>query len=124
MKTEIIELEKKYWDAMVNQDYETVRDLTKFPCIVAGKQGVMRVTEPAYREMFEQGRNRKIKIKSISDEQLETGDNHALVAYLIELDYDGNIMRCACTSTWIREDQKWRCAMHTESDLEATKAGG
>lgn len=118
MKSEIIKLEKKYWDAMASQDYETVRNLTKFPCIVAGKQGVMSIDEPTYKKMFEQGSGRKMKVKSISQEQIETGEDHALLGYLIELDYDGKAMKCACTSTWIKEDNKWLCAMHTESDLE------
>jgi len=118
MKTEILKLEKQYWDAMTSQDYKIVKDLTKFPCIVAGKQGVMTVDEPAYKKMFEQGSGKKIKVKSISNEQIETGEDHALIAYLIELDDDGKAMKCACTSTWIKENEKWRCAMHTESDLE------
>lgn len=118
MKNEISELERKYWNGMANNDYETVKNLTKFPCIVAGKQGVMSVDEPSYKKMFEQGVGRKMKIKSISDEQIEMGKDHALFAYLIELDYNGNAMKCACTSTWLKEGEKWLCAMHTESDLE------
>lgn len=118
MKTEISKLERKYWDAMNSQDYETVRDLTKFPCIVAGKRGVMSVDEPTYKKMFKQGAGKKISVKSISDEQVETAEDHALIAYLIELDYDGKAMKCACTSTWVKEGRQWRCAMHTETDLE------
>lgn len=118
MKTEISKLERKYWDAMAGQDYETVKDLTRFPCIVAGKQGVMSVGEPSYKKMFEQGSGKKMSVKNITDEQIETADDHALIAYLIELDYDGNAMKCACTSTWVKEGQQWRSAMHTETDLE------
>ncbi|HMR84796.1 MAG TPA: nuclear transport factor 2 family protein [Niabella sp.] len=118
MKNEMIQLEKKYWDAMNRQDYETVKELTKFPCIVAGKQGVMSVDEPTYKKMFEQGKGKEIKVKDISDEQIEMGEDHALIAYLIELNYDGTNMKCACTSTWVKENEKWLCAMHTESDLE------
>lgn len=118
MKNEISELERKYWNGMAAHDYETVRSLTKFPCIVAGKQGVMSVDEPGYKKMFEQGRGRNIAVKSISDEQIEMGTDHALIAYVIELDYNGTTMKCACTSTWLKEGEQWRCAMHTESDLE------
>lgn len=118
MNSEILNLEKEYWDGMSNHDYEVVKNLTKFPCIVAGKQGVMSVDEPGYKKMFEQGSGRKIKVNSISDEQVQTGEDHAMIAYLIELDYDGKVMQCACTSTWVKESGKWICAMHTESDLE------
>jgi len=118
MESEIISLEKKYWEAMAGKDYETVRNLTKFPCIVAGRQGVMSVDEPSFKKMFEQGSGRNMKVKSITDEQVQTGGDHAMLAYLIELDYDGSSMKCACTSTWIKDSGNWVCAMHTESDLE------
>lgn len=118
MKNEISELERKYWNGMADNDYETVKNLTKFPCIVAGKQGVMSVDEPAYKKMFEQGGGRKMKVRSISDEQIEMGKDHALIAYLIELDYNGKAMKCACTSTWLKEGEQWLCAMHTESDIQ------
>ncbi|HEX7756143.1 MAG TPA: nuclear transport factor 2 family protein [Niabella sp.] len=117
MKSKILNLEKEYWNAMTGKDYETVKNLTKFPCIVAGRQGVMSVDEPGFKKMFEQGRNKTMTVKKISEEQIQTGEDHALIAYLIELDYDGNPMKCACTSTWVKETGTWLCAMHTESDL-------
>src|SRR5690606_10466650 len=118
MKKEISKLERKYWDAMADHDYETVRDLTRFPCLVAGKRGVMSVDEPTYKTLFEQGGGKNMKVNSITDEQIETAEDHALIAYVIELDYNGQAMKCACTSTWAKEDGNWRCAMHTETDLE------
>jgi len=118
MNSEILDLEKKYWDGMASHNYETVKNLTKFPCIVAGKQGVMSVDEPGYKKMFEQGAGKTIKVSGISDEQIQTGKDHGMIAYLIELDYDGKVMKCACTSTWVKDNGNWLCAMHTESDLE------
>lgn len=102
---------------MVQKDYETLRSLTKFPCIVAGKHGVMSVDEPAYKNMFDKGSNREITINSISGEKVQIGSDHALIGYLIELNYGGIAMKCACTSTWLKEDGNWLCAMHTESDV-------
>jgi ketosteroid isomerase-like protein len=116
MKDNIINLEKKYWDAMANKDFETVKSLTKFPCIVASRNGVLSVDEAAYEKMFNSN-NKAMEVKSISDEQVQTGEDHAMLAYLIELSYDGTSMKCACTSTWIKENGDWKCAMHTESDL-------
>lgn len=118
MENDILRLEKNYWDGMSNHDYETVKSLTKFPCIVAGKNGVMSVDEPNFKKMFEQGSSKTIKVKDISGEQIQVGSDHAIIGYLIELDYDGKAMKCACTSTWLKEGGKWLCAMHSESDLE------
>ena len=81
----------------------------------------MSVDEPAYKQMFEQGSGRKMKVNGLSEEQIQAGTDHAMIAYLIELDYDGKSMKCACTSTWIKEGGQWFCAMHTESDLEEKK---
>src|SRR5690606_25110497 len=121
MKSDIIKLEKEYWDAMSNHDFDTVRGLTKFPCIVAGKRGIMSVDEPSYKEMFEQGKGKTTKVNNISNEQIQAGADHALIAYEIELNYDGQAMKCACTSTWVKENGKRLCAMHTESDLEMSE---
>lgn len=117
MNNTVQELEKQYWDAMASKDYETVQQLTKFPCSVAGKQGVMSVDEPGFKKMFDQNINKKMTVKGISDEHTRVSEDHAMIAYLIELDYDGNVMKCACTSTWVKESGDWKCAMHTESDL-------
>ncbi|MCH5719582.1 hypothetical protein MKP07_26890 [Niabella hibiscisoli] len=91
---------------MVHKNYETLKALTKFPCIVAGKHGVMSVSEPAYREMFNKGSDKEMKVISISGEQLQTGSDHAIIGYLIEFDYDGSPMKCTCTSTWLKEKQQ------------------
>ena len=35
-QNEIVGLERKYWDAMKNNDVETAVQLTKFPCNIVG----------------------------------------------------------------------------------------
>ncbi|MDQ1166060.1 nuclear transport factor 2 family protein [Flavobacterium sp. SORGH_AS_0622] len=122
MEKQIIELEKKYWQGMENHDYETVKQLTHFPCIIAGKNGVQSVNEDKFKKMFESGDGDKIKVLNISDieAQLLT-ENTAIIAYSIELGMaDGtkkSSMKCACTSTWIKENNNWVCALHTEAEL-------
>ena len=67
METEILALEKRYWQAMEHHDFETVKKLTRFPCIVAGKNGVQSVDETSFKNMFESGANAKIKVLNISN---------------------------------------------------------
>lgn len=120
MKTQVIELEKEYWQGMESHDYETVRKLTHFPCIIAGKSGVQSVDEASFKRMFESGGENKIKVRSISDiESQIIGEDTAVVAYVIELGKADSeeASKCACTSTWIRTDGKWACALHTETAL-------
>ena len=123
MKTQILELEKKYWKAMESHDFQTVKELTHFPCIVAGKDGVKSVDETSFQMMFESGKNNQIKILDISGVQSQTiAESTAIIAYLIELEYhmDGkkSALKCACTSTWVKQNDTWTCVMHTESDLK------
>ena len=122
METQIIELEKKYWQGMENHDYETVKKLTHFPCIIAGKTGVRSVDEATFKKMFESGDGNKIKVLNISNVEAQTLDeNTAVIAYIIELgivdDQQKAPMKCACTSTWIKENNNWVCALHTEAEL-------
>ena len=121
METQIIELEKKYWQGMENHDYETVKNLTRFPCIIAGKNGVQSIDEATFKKMFESGDGDKIKVLNISDIETQLlAENNAVIAYSIELgivDDQKAPMKCACTSTWIKENNNWVCALHTEAEL-------
>lgn len=122
METQIIELEKKYWQGMENHDYETVKSLTRFPCIIAGKTGVRSVDEATFKKMFESGDGDKIKVLDISNVEAQSlGENGAIIAYIIELgitdDKQKAPVKCACTSTWIKENNNWVCALHTEAEL-------
>ena len=122
METQIMELEKKYWQGMENHDYETVRNLTHFPCVVAGKTGLQSVDEATFKKMFESAAGNKIKVLNISDVEMQLlAENIAITAYQIELEMpdDNQIssVKCVCTSTWIKENNNWVCAMHTETEL-------
>ncbi|PXY43583.1 nuclear transport factor 2 family protein [Flavobacterium hydrophilum] len=122
METQIIELEKKYWQGMENHNYEVVKELTRFPCIIAGKHGVQNVDEASFKKMFESGEGAKIKVINISGTETQMiGENAAVIAYLIELGIAGDEqkppMKCACTSTWVKENENWVCVLHTEVEL-------
>ena len=122
METQIIELEKKYWHGMENHDYETVKKLTHFPCIIAGKNGVHSVDEANFKKMFDSGDGDKIKVLNFSNVETQlVAENTAVVAYVIELgmtdDEQKVPVKCACTSTWIKENNNWICLLHTETEL-------
>lgn len=123
MNSEILEQEKKYWSGMENHDFDLVKGLTRFPCIVAGKNGIRSVDPDSFKKMFESHRNVTIKAKNISgvETQMLSG-NVAIIGYLVELEFEsgGNksTSKCACTSTWQRENDKWLVAIHSETELE------
>ena len=122
MEMEIMELEKKYWQGMENHDYETVKNLTHFPCIIAGKTGLQSVDEATFKKMFESANGSKIKVVNISNVETQLlAESTAVTAYHIELemadDKQKSPLKCACTSTWIKENNNWVCALHTETEL-------
>ena len=123
MRNEIIILEKKYWDAMANHDFETVKELTFFPCIVAGKKGVRSIDEDTFATMFEQSKNDTIKAVDISNEQVSiVSEDYVVLGYNIRMEYTtkGQTMKldCVCTSAWVRIDGRWQCPLHTETEIE------
>ena len=122
MENQILELEKKYWSAMENHDFNTVKSLTRFPCIIAGQNGVQSVDEASFKKMFNSGEGKQTKVINISNEEIQVMNDNAVIAYLIELEYnvDGQQSsgKCACASAWIKENNNWVCSLHTESQLK------
>ena len=107
---------------MESHDYDTVKSLTRFPCIVVGKNGVRSVDEVSFKAMFDSGAGSKLKVVRISGvETQRIGENSAIIAYLIDIGVKDNEQKppvqCACASTWITENGNWVCALHTESEL-------
>lgn len=121
MENQILELEKRYWSAMEKRDFSIVKSLTRFPCIVAGQDGVRSVDEDTFKKMFDSGEGRELKMIEISNDVVQVTGNCAMIAYKIELAYQVNghesSNTCACTSTWIKENDNWVCGLHSESPI-------
>ncbi len=107
---------------MQNHNYNTVKSLTHFPFIVAGQDAVRSGGDPSFKKMFDSGEGKQLKVLNISSEEVQVMNNHANIAYLIELEYnmDGKkpSAKCASASTWLKENNHWVCGLHTESQLK------
>ena len=116
---ELIELERKFWQAMKDQDLETARRLTEFPCLVAGPQGVGSIDEKTFEAMMKQ--SPKLESFRLKDgaKMRRISDDVALLAYEVheELTVDGRPVSidAADCSTWVRRDGRWACAQHSET---------
>lgn len=121
---EIIGLEKKYWKAMADHDLDAALSLTDFPCLIAGPQGRSLVTEEEFKKMFESHRNeiRTFEFENNPEVRLLNPET-AVTAYRAKsrIVRDGKEEDCDIvdTSTWIKRNGKWVCAMHTESEIRA-----
>ncbi|HET7468921.1 MAG TPA: nuclear transport factor 2 family protein [Gemmatimonadales bacterium] len=118
--TEILALERRYWEAMQARDVRTAVSLTDFPCLIAGASGVRAVDQPSYEKMMT-GASWRIHQFEIEDgaEVRQLTDDVAVIVYRIreEMTVDGNpvTLRAADSSVWVRRDAGWRCAAHTEA---------
>lgn len=114
-KQDIFILEKKYWDAMRNNDVEAAVSLTKFPCIITSPKGAKRITETQYRQMMQANKSDQYKGIEIVDPYVDLlNENTAMISYNII--HKG--IKMLDVSTWVREGNKWVCAFHSENPLQ------
>lgn len=121
MQQDIKSLEEQYWQGMVDHDFLRVKSLTQFPCFVTGKSGPASIDENTYKKMFESHAHIQITVNSISNVNTRAlSDTTAIIIYSIEMLYDEKIIKCACSSTWVKENGNWKCAMHSETEIKSS----
>jgi hypothetical protein len=117
---ELLELERRYWQAMKEKDADAAMRLTDDSCIVTGAQGVAALDRKALGGMLTGGTWNLEKFEIGDDVQVRMlSDDVAVVAYTVheELTVDGEpvTLDAADASTWVRRNGRWLCALHTES---------
>jgi uncharacterized protein (TIGR02246 family) len=119
VEQELLDLEKQYWQAIKNKDVDAALRLTDEPCIVTGAQGIGRIDKKRLSEMM-QAAPYTLHDFTVQDAQVRLlGNDVAILAYNVheELTVDGKsvTLDAADSSTWVRRDGRWRCALHTEA---------
>ena len=120
VETELLDLEKRYWQALKDQDVDTAVRLTDEPCIVTGAQGVGAIDRKTLGAMIKAASYtlHHFELKEGAQVRL-LGDDVAIVAYEVheELTVEGKPVAfdAADSSTWVRRDGRWLCALHTEA---------
>lgn len=117
----IVELEKKFWQALVDEDTDAALDLLAEPALLVNAHGAMKFDHQGYRSMAEQA-SMKLKSFELSDvEVLFPNENTAVLSYHVEQTTStgpGAAPRSQSmhdSSVWTRSDGQWRCALHTET---------
>jgi uncharacterized protein (TIGR02246 family) len=119
IEKELLGLEKRYWQAIKDRDADTALRLTDDDCIVTGPQGVASFDRKSFEQMM---RNPGYEVLDFDVTDVEVrmlGDDVAVVAYKVheELNVEGERLTidAADSSTWVKRDDGWRCALHTEA---------
>lgn len=116
---ELVELEDRYWQALKDGDVDSALGLTDDPCILTGPQGALRVDKQNLAGMLKSPRY-KLDAYELGDIQVRfIGDDVAITAYEAheELTVEGEPITLDAieSSTWVRRDGTWLCAMHSEA---------
>lgn len=120
LEAELLDMERRYWQAIKDQDVDAAMRLTDEPCVVTGAQGVGMIDRKTLAAMM------KSTSYTLNRFELKDGahvhllrDDVAIVAYQVheELTVDGEpvTLDAAESSVWVRRDGRWLCALHTES---------
>ena len=117
---QVIELERRYWQALKDKDVDAVIGMTDDPCIVTGAQGVAEIDHKAFEHMM-QSAPWTIDAFALGDDVhvRMLGHDVAVVAYKVheELTVEGTpvTLDAADASTWVRRDGRWLCVAHSEA---------
>jgi ketosteroid isomerase-like protein len=121
IEAKLLDYEKQYWQAIKDRDVPAAMRLTDDPCIITGAQGVARITRTAFAGMLQAG-GWTLHEFTLSEVQVRLlGDDVAVLAYKVKelLTVDGKSLtvEAADSSTWVRREGEWMCALHTEALL-------
>ena len=119
VEAELLHLERRYWDAIKERDAVVATQLSHDPCIVTGARGVSTLDRDSLARMMEQA-PWTLDDFELEDVQVQlVRDDVAIVAYKVKesLIVDGRplTLEAADSSTWVRTNGLWLCALHTEA---------
>lgn len=125
---ELIDLENRFWQSMVDEDTDTALSLLDEPALMVSSHGAMQFDHAGYRKMAEQG-TMVIKSFELSDVNVVfPTDETAVLTYRVKQAITPRgeekevRQEMADSSVWTRKDGGWRCVMHTETAVDAPAA--
>src|SRR5262245_20880690 len=116
----LIDLETRFWQAIVDQDTDAATDLLTEPALMVSTHGAMKFDHAGYRKMAEQGTYTLSSYELSKMEVVFPNDATAVITYRVKQkirprDESRDIVQeMNDTSTWIKDGDRWQCVMHTE----------
>lgn len=124
----LIDLEKRFWQSMVDHDTDTALGLLNEPALMVSANGAMQFDHAGYRKMAEHGRM-VLTAYELHDVQVTMPtDGTAILTYRVTQQVaprEGGGGQPSApqemhdSSTWVRcgPGGEWRCVMHTETPV-------
>ena len=124
----IIDLERKFWQSMVDNEPDIALGMLAEPSLMVSSHGAMSFDHQKYRQMAEQG---KMVLRSyeLSDMQVVFPNaTTAIATYRVKQtvaqrgkETGRDVQEMNDTSTWIKADGAWKCAIHTETPAKGER---
>jgi hypothetical protein len=119
--TELLNNERRFWDAMKTKDANAASNMTDDGCIIVGAQGVSAIDRKTMGKLTSEGKW-ELEHYSFDEKNAQVRfltDDIVIVAYKVNerVVLDGQTLPVEANdaSVWVRRDGEWRCALHTES---------
>jgi hypothetical protein len=121
--SELIALEKKFWQSIVDEDTETAISLLNEPALMVSSHGAMKFDHDGYRQMAEHG---SMVVKSFELSEMNVvfpSEDTAVMTYTAKQSLSARgeskqtQQEMADSSVWTRKNGEWRCVMHTETPI-------
>lgn len=123
----LIDLETRFWQAMVKQDADAALRLLNEPALMVSAHGAMQFDHAGYRKMAESGPMVVTSFDLRDMQVLFPNDTTAILTYRVKQrvasrDKDeSSTEEMNDSSTWIHTDKGWQCVMHTETPATPAK---
>ena len=130
MRQELIDLETKFWQSMVNNDTDTAISLLCEPAVMVSSHGAMKFDHAGYRKMAEQGSMVLTDFKLSDVDVVFPTDDTAVMMYHVKQTMaprgsnETKTEEMTDSSTWVKDGSKWLCAMHTETPATSGAPAG
>ena len=114
-------LEKQFWQSMVDKDADKAMTMNADDSLVVGPEGAMRIGPEEYKRMTEEGQWELDRFELSDVNVVFPNEDTGIIAYKVhqtgtmrgqEMD-----LNCADSTTWVRDGNDWKCALHTETIL-------
>jgi hypothetical protein len=118
---ELLDVEKRFWQTMIDRDVATASALMAEACIITGAQDVAQIDRASFGKMLEGGQWTLLDYSFEDVKVINPTPDLAVIGYKVteHVEIDGRRieLKAADASTWMRQDGKWVCVLHTESVL-------
>jgi ketosteroid isomerase-like protein len=124
---DIIAMEKRFWQTLVDGSTDVAVGMLSEPALMVSQHGAMQFDHDGYRKMADNDEYKLLSYALSNMQVLRPTDDVAILTYEVDQttkEKDREVrMRVSDSSTWVRRDGRWLCAIHTESPMTSPPAG-